>query len=404
MLNFCNGLDDNVEVVLQGCTVRNNRVFVEDRLIRPLNALEREKINQVLATRIQTTLIFRKKRFTDNHEPSIMSHVPYMSQHDMTDILKQILNVNSTIAERFLPVVKMSPILSEVAASAENSTIELDDTPKEPNNTSENSAEQKMSQYSPTESGEEEHSERRRSPKRSEMSIESLTIPKPPNMTPNDATTDDINDPIIQKLIQSLTSGQHNAELAKQELTQKVGQHPPFYVLPPGIGSSLKPGDTTVIGGQTYVAVPLSMAFPNGNLQPNANLQPPPTNFGSNQAQSPYKKHSIALGRSYMYKVVHTITHRLSSIQNSNAILYIENGKNPAFGFRIQIQNRVRIHNPNPESGFRIWIQNPNSETEFRIRIQNPEPEFRIQIENQIPKFGFRIRIQNIGAKKIELG
>ena len=68
-----------------------------------------------------------------------MSHVPYMSQHDMTDILKQILNVNSTIAERFLPVVKMSPILSEVAASAENSTIELDDTPKEPNNTSENS-------------------------------------------------------------------------------------------------------------------------------------------------------------------------------------------------------------------------------------------------------------------------
>lgn len=70
--------------------------------------------------------------------------------------------------------------------------------------------------------------------------------------TPNDSPRDDINDPIIQKLIQSLTSGQHNSELAKQELTQKVGQQPPFYVLPPGVGASMKPGDTTVIGGQTY--------------------------------------------------------------------------------------------------------------------------------------------------------
>ena len=26
MLSFCNGLDDNVEVVLQGCTVRVNKV------------------------------------------------------------------------------------------------------------------------------------------------------------------------------------------------------------------------------------------------------------------------------------------------------------------------------------------------------------------------------------------
>ena len=85
--------------------------------------------------------------------------------------------------------------------------------------------------------------------------------------------------------------------------------------------------------------------------------------------------------------------------------------QNPAFGFRIQIQNSVRIHNPNPESGFRIWIQNPNSETGFRIRIQNPVSEsesgFRIQnsdsksgfrIQIQMPKFGFRIRIQNTSA------
>lgn len=38
-------------------------------------------------------------------------------QNDMSSLLHSLLNLNSTVAQRFLPVAKMSPILSDVNAS-----------------------------------------------------------------------------------------------------------------------------------------------------------------------------------------------------------------------------------------------------------------------------------------------
>lgn len=46
-----------------------------------------------------------------------------MTQNDVTELIKSILNVNSSVAERFLPVVKMAPFLTDVSEQAENSTL-----------------------------------------------------------------------------------------------------------------------------------------------------------------------------------------------------------------------------------------------------------------------------------------
>uniref|UniRef100_A0A915ER60 Pepsin inhibitor-3-like repeated domain-containing protein n=1 Tax=Ditylenchus dipsaci TaxID=166011 RepID=A0A915ER60_9BILA len=88
--SFCNGLDDTVEVVLDGCTVKNNQVYIADRLIRPLNSQEQDKMAKQEEEAVSTP------------------------QNDISDLLEHFLNVNSSVAERFLPVAKMSPILNHL--------------------------------------------------------------------------------------------------------------------------------------------------------------------------------------------------------------------------------------------------------------------------------------------------
>uniref|UniRef100_A0A0N5AIR2 Pepsin-I3 domain-containing protein n=1 Tax=Syphacia muris TaxID=451379 RepID=A0A0N5AIR2_9BILA len=104
--SFCEELDDSVEVILNGCTVRDNRVFISGKLIRPLNNLERQKISAVI--RDQGPSLMRHKRETDNFAKL---------QNDMSALIHSLLNLNSTVAQRFLPVAKMSPILSDVNTS-----------------------------------------------------------------------------------------------------------------------------------------------------------------------------------------------------------------------------------------------------------------------------------------------
>ncbi len=35
--SYCNDMSDSTEIILKGCIVRDNRVFIKGKLVRPLN-------------------------------------------------------------------------------------------------------------------------------------------------------------------------------------------------------------------------------------------------------------------------------------------------------------------------------------------------------------------------------
>uniref|UniRef100_A0A915CRI1 Pepsin inhibitor-3-like repeated domain-containing protein n=1 Tax=Ditylenchus dipsaci TaxID=166011 RepID=A0A915CRI1_9BILA len=95
--SFCNGLDDTVEVVLDGCTVKNNQVYIADRLIRPLNSQEQDKIGVLLNSGPVGSRIRRATSPLTKQEEEAVS----TPQNDISDLLEHFLNVNSSVAERF---------------------------------------------------------------------------------------------------------------------------------------------------------------------------------------------------------------------------------------------------------------------------------------------------------------
>uniref|UniRef100_A0A914PYC6 Pepsin inhibitor-3-like repeated domain-containing protein n=1 Tax=Panagrolaimus davidi TaxID=227884 RepID=A0A914PYC6_9BILA len=143
--SFCNDMSDSTEIILKGCIVRDNRVFIKGKLVRPLNSLERETITKLLVSRSpaytpHTVLFERKKRETKNEiesependsesesettttttkKPEDIAAIKDM-QNDVANFLENILKVNSTVAKRFLPVAKMSPLLNELSEGAVN--------------------------------------------------------------------------------------------------------------------------------------------------------------------------------------------------------------------------------------------------------------------------------------------
>ena len=124
--SFCNDMSDSTEVILKGCVVRDNRVFIKGKLIRPLNSLERETVNNLLVARSPAytphTLLFEKRRKRDTSESdkkNTTTEAPANDVHnDVAHFIENILKVNSTVAKRFLPVAKMSPLLNELSDSA----------------------------------------------------------------------------------------------------------------------------------------------------------------------------------------------------------------------------------------------------------------------------------------------
>ena len=137
--SFCHDLGDNTEVILKGCIVRDNRVFIKGKLIRPLNSLERETVNKLLVARSPAytphTLLFERKKREAGNETELSETAEDKKDkteavkdvhNDVANFLENFLKVNSTVAKRFLPVAKMSPLLNELsdgvaAAAAANS-------------------------------------------------------------------------------------------------------------------------------------------------------------------------------------------------------------------------------------------------------------------------------------------
>uniref|UniRef100_A0A7E4VDL4 Pepsin-I3 domain-containing protein n=1 Tax=Panagrellus redivivus TaxID=6233 RepID=A0A7E4VDL4_PANRE len=124
--NFCYGLNDNTEVVLKGCIVRDSRVFIHGKLIRPLNSIERDAVSRLLTQRSRPQALFyqRKKREVAAEAGSTTTAAPVASttplvlkgvHNDVAHLLEQFLHVNSTVAKRFLPVAKMSPLFNELS-------------------------------------------------------------------------------------------------------------------------------------------------------------------------------------------------------------------------------------------------------------------------------------------------
>uniref|UniRef100_A0A914XVH6 Uncharacterized protein n=1 Tax=Panagrolaimus superbus TaxID=310955 RepID=A0A914XVH6_9BILA len=139
-------MSDSTEIILKGCIVRDNRVFIKGKLVRPLNSLERDTITKLLVARSPAytphTLLFeRKKRETTKNEieseteseteakteeertqtTTKKSEVAINDvQNDVANFLENVLKVNSTVAKRFLPVAKMSPLLNELSEGAQN--------------------------------------------------------------------------------------------------------------------------------------------------------------------------------------------------------------------------------------------------------------------------------------------
>ncbi|CAP31973.2 Protein CBG13131 [Caenorhabditis briggsae] len=103
---FCGGYDDSIEVILDSCIVRNNHVYVGDNLIRPLTNFEKQKIQLVKMRRMYGEL---KKKRSRRSSKSLPETLP---QRDFSEMLHKLLNINSTVTSRFLPVVSQSPLFA----------------------------------------------------------------------------------------------------------------------------------------------------------------------------------------------------------------------------------------------------------------------------------------------------
>ncbi|KAF1766511.1 hypothetical protein GCK72_006468 [Caenorhabditis remanei] len=103
---FCGGYDDSIEVVLDSCIVRNNHVYVGDHLIRPLTNFEKQKIQLVKMRRMYGESKRKRSRRSSKPLPGTLP------QRDFSEMLHKLLNINSTVTSRFLPVVSQSPLFA----------------------------------------------------------------------------------------------------------------------------------------------------------------------------------------------------------------------------------------------------------------------------------------------------
>jgi hypothetical protein len=120
--DFCNGFDDTAEVVLDGCTIRMNHVYIADRLIRPINLIEKQRINAIISSFLSPTRARRsteeKNVTTTTEKPTSTTEFPLPK--DLKELISNALNVNSNVTERFLPVAQMSPLFNHLVSKGEN--------------------------------------------------------------------------------------------------------------------------------------------------------------------------------------------------------------------------------------------------------------------------------------------
>ncbi|CAD5215823.1 unnamed protein product [Bursaphelenchus xylophilus] len=263
--NFCEGFGDDVEVVLDGCVVRQNFVFIDNRLTRELNNVERQKILLVLES--FNTQNYRQKR--DSQNSTVTSTTPILSgdvteasptsvepstttvapiSDELKELLSKYFNVNGNVTDRFLPVAQYSPVVNQLLNRPQLKPFQMshDDVQDEVQK-------QRIREFI--------HDHIMKYQSRSQATTTTTEIPHlmienvvGPQVPPPTA------DPFVMQLLQQI---QYNRqmELYQQQLQQQAAMNnrPLNPKIPRFPGAApMKPGDTLEIGDQTYIAVPLT--------------------------------------------------------------------------------------------------------------------------------------------------
>lgn len=164
---FCNGFDDTAEVVLDGCTIRANHVYIGDRVIRPINLIEKQRINAIISSFLSPVRSRRSTNSTNEpnqtetttkkademsstttrkvDEASSTTEFPLFASKDLKEFISNgnftifysikhssnlAFNVNSNVTERFLPVAQMSPLFNHFVRQGEHLFEARNDDPR----------------------------------------------------------------------------------------------------------------------------------------------------------------------------------------------------------------------------------------------------------------------------------
>ncbi|KAI6184160.1 hypothetical protein M3Y97_00566500 [Aphelenchoides bicaudatus] len=287
--DFCNGFDDTAEVVLDGCVIRGNHVYIADRVIRPINLIEKQRINAILSSFVQST---RKRRAAEETPSTSTTEVPkeatqstttekpttiqsstteFPISKELKEFISNTFNVNANVTERFLPVAQMSPLFSHFMRQGEQLFDPRNDDPRA-----------YYSSNSPNVALFDTLKAQKNA--RSAMPANLNSATEIPHLYVDDRGMNAANqvaggqlnpfDPLLLQLLQSLANRQQNVneiirqqKMIQQQLQQSQipvnqNQQQPF-VLPQNSAQSIKAGETMLIGGQPYMAVQLN-SEPNG--------------------------------------------------------------------------------------------------------------------------------------------
>ncbi|KAK0395274.1 hypothetical protein QR680_001198 [Steinernema hermaphroditum] len=362
--DFCGGLDDSVEVVLEGCTVRNSRVFIQDKLIRPLNGLERDKINNLLTAKSFPKMVARIKRQDANMDPKSSNAAPedplLMAQNDISLIIERLLNVNATVAKRFLPVAQMSPLLAHVEQATRPGVNDYSrdfakslDVPRSSRDVAD-----VQNNTKPTEVTTEVRVES--APATSTSTSTPSTTAAPTNSIQDSPKSEKtVHDPVILQLVQALLNRQNQLKQPGESSSSNAYSatasnpefnsfnhnqpSPPRFIIPVNMGNGLRAGDKTVIGGQTYLAVPMN-PMQSGPLPMLANSlgslasapQPSPTQthgngYGSDYGESSNYYSPVRYNAGSLYNQNAPNLQQASAVGHENATPLVINSNHPRY-------------------------------------------------------------------------
>lgn len=137
--------------------MRGNHVYIADRVVRPINLIEKQRINTILSsflapmrTRRDTTEAkktdteAKKSETTTTPKPEettitttqkstqnpTSTEFPLFASKNIKDLISEALNVNANVTERFLPVAQMSPLFSHFMRRGEQIFESQNDDPR----------------------------------------------------------------------------------------------------------------------------------------------------------------------------------------------------------------------------------------------------------------------------------
>ncbi|CAJ0604826.1 unnamed protein product [Cylicocyclus nassatus] len=102
---FCGQLTDAAELVLDGCIVREGKVYMNSNLVRLLTGDEEEKIDNIM-----NSWSTRMRKMKDSPGPGLSP------LRDISMFLDRILKVSPAVTKRFDPWFEQSPLISGKAA------------------------------------------------------------------------------------------------------------------------------------------------------------------------------------------------------------------------------------------------------------------------------------------------